>query len=53
MKNDRAGLVQDAEVHGPSVQINSAVMRMLLRIESHWPPPLFVALRGRLHTLGW
>src|SRR5436190_10689740 len=40
MKNDRTGLVQDAEVHGSRVQINSAVMRMLLRIEFHRPPPL-------------
>jgi len=40
MKNDRAGLVQNAEVHGSRVQINSAVMRMLLRIEFHRPPPL-------------
>ena len=35
MKYDRASLVEDTEVHGSSVQINSAVMRMLLRIESH------------------
>src|SRR2546426_9031243 len=47
MKNNRAGLVQDAEVHGSSVQINSAVMRMLLRIEFHGASS-FVALRGRL-----
>src|SRR2546423_14616767 len=39
-EDDRAGLVQDAEVHRSCVQINSAVMRMLLRIEFHWPPPL-------------
>jgi len=40
MKNDRTGLVENAEIHGSSVQIDSAVMRMLLRIESHRPPPL-------------
>ena len=40
MKNNRAGLVQDAEVHGSGVQINSEVMWMLLRIESRRPPPL-------------
>ena len=61
MKDDRADLVEDAEVHGSSVQINSTVMGMLLRIEYSgagiiWnligPPPLFVALRGRLLSLG-
>jgi len=52
MKNDRAGLVQDAEVHGSSVQINSAVMRMLLRIEFHRPPPLSPFGDDSFH-LGW
>ena len=42
MKNDRAGLVENAQVHGSCVQINSAVMRMLLRIEFHRPPFLRV-----------
>ena len=35
MKNDRAGLIENAEIHGSAVKINSAVVRMLLRIESH------------------
>ena len=38
VKNDRALLIENAQVHRSRVQINSAVMRMLLRIEFHRPP---------------
>ena len=46
MKNDRAGLIQNAQVHGSSVQINSAVMGMLLRIESHLASSLLLSPFG-------
>src|SRR5262245_57853903 len=53
MKNDRTELVHHAQVHCSRVQINSTVMGMLLRIESHWGLLLFCRPSGTTYTLGW
>jgi hypothetical protein len=36
VQQDLATLVEDADVHGPGVEIDTAVELMLFRIESHW-----------------
>jgi hypothetical protein len=35
MEHDGARLIQDAEIHGTGVQVDAAVIRMLLGIKSH------------------
>ena len=35
-----AGLVQNAIIHSSCMQIDTAVILMLLGVESHWRPPL-------------
>ncbi len=35
MKNDRTGLIENAHIHGSSVQIDSAIMWVLLSVKSH------------------
>jgi hypothetical protein len=40
MKNNVAGLVfEDAEMHGPSVEVDSAVVSMTAGVETHGFPP--------------
>jgi hypothetical protein len=40
MKNDVAGLVfEDAEMQGPSVEVDSAVVSMTAGVETHGSPP--------------
>jgi hypothetical protein len=39
VQNDLAVLVQDAQVHGPGVQIDSTVVSVLLGVESHLRSP--------------
>jgi hypothetical protein len=34
--DDRPGLVQDADVHRPGMQIDTAVVSVTLGVESHW-----------------
>ena len=35
MQQDLSGLVQDAEVHGAGVEVDAAVVLVLLGVESH------------------
>jgi hypothetical protein len=48
-------VVEDAEVHGPSVQIDPTVVSMLVRVEAHGSPPgsdELVALSSFLPNIG-
>jgi hypothetical protein len=36
VKDDLAMLVKDADVHGPGVEIDTAIEEVLFGIESHW-----------------
>jgi hypothetical protein len=51
MKEDRTLVVEDAEVHGFCVQIDSTIIIVLFRVEFHGVPPC-VVVRDIHHTLG-
>ena len=40
VEDDGAGLVEDAEVHGPGVQVDAGVESVLLRVEPHHGLPV-------------
>jgi hypothetical protein len=52
MKENRTLVVEDAEVHGFCVQVDSTIILVLFRVEFHSVPPC-VVVRDIHHTLGY
>jgi hypothetical protein len=50
IEEDGAGLVEDAQVHGPGVQVDAAIESVLLRVESHHGLPVRESMRWRVVT---
>jgi hypothetical protein len=49
VEQDLASLVEDTDVHGPGVEIDTAVELMLFGIESHWG--LLLSVRSQLPSI--